>query len=76
MDDYITPTNDIDYSCLLKAIELIDQTYGSISHHITPLGVHNLGGRHTHTHTHAYRHSRIQTFTYRSNSKKLGIHLV
>jgi len=25
---------------------------GSISHHITPLVINNLGGRHTHTHTH------------------------
>ena len=39
---------------------------GSISHHITLLVIHSLGGGHTNTHT------RIQTFTDRSNSKKPG----
>ena len=39
---------------------------GSISHHITPLVIHSLGGRHTYTHT------RIQTFADISNSKKPG----
>ena len=43
---------------------------GSISHHITPLVINSLGGRHTHTHTHTH----ILKFTDRSNSKKPGAH--
>ena len=40
----------------------------SISCHITPLILYNLGGRHTNTHIHTH----IQTFADRSNPKKLG----
>ena len=51
---------------------------GSISHHITPLVINDLGGGHTHTHTHAHTHTHtqahIQTFVDRSNSKKPGAH--
>ena len=39
---------------------------GSISHHIMPLLINSLGGRHTNTHTDIYR---------QSNSKKPGAHL-
>ena len=42
----------------------------SILHHITPLVINSLGGRHTNTHTR--KHTCIQTFTDRSNSKKPG----
>ena len=53
---------------------------GSISHHITPLVVYSLGGRHTHkhthtqtqTHTHTHTHTHIQIFVDSSNSKKPG----
>ena len=43
---------------------------GSISHHIIPLVIHSLGGGDTHTR----KHTRIQTFANRSNSKKPGVH--
>ena len=33
---------------------------GSISHHITPLVINGLGGRHTHTHAHTH----TQTHTH------------
>ena len=67
MDAYVTPTNNIDYSCLIKAIELVLTNHmGSISHHITPLVINSLGDGHT--------HARIQTFADRSNSKKPGAH--
>ena len=35
MDAYVMPTNNIDYSCHIKAIELIYQLYGVyiIPHH-------------------------------------------
>ena len=63
MDAYITPANDTDYSCHIKAIELI---YPIIGVYITPLVINSLGGGHTNTHTHththtqAYRHSRTE----------------
>ena len=41
---------------------------GSISHHIAPLVINSLGGRHTSTHT------RKQTLVDRTNSKKPGPH--
>ena len=64
------PTIDTDYSCHIKAIELIyNQLYnlfitnrmGSRSHHIMPLVINSLGGSHTytHTHTHANTHAYI-----------------
>ena len=62
MNAYVMPTNDIDYNCHIKAIELINQSYRSISHHMTSLVINSLGGGHT--------HARIQTFAGRSNSKK------
>ena len=42
----------------------------SISHHITPLVIHSLGGGHTHTHTHAYRHSRTEAIIVSNYSRK------
>ena len=33
----------------------------SLSHHITPLVVHSLGGGHTLTHTHAHTHTHTHT---------------
>ena len=44
---------------------------GSISCHIIPLVIHSVGGGHTHTHT--IKHTYIQTFADRSNSKKPGV---
>jgi len=40
---------------------------GSISHHITPLGINSLGGGHAHTHTHKHTH-----IADKSNFKKPG----
>ena len=40
---------------------------GCILHHITPLVINSLGGRHTHTHTNTHTDNRGQ-----SNSKKPG----
>ena len=65
MDAYVIPTKDTNYSCHIKAIELIQPI---IWIHITPLVINSLGGRHTSTHT------CIQTFVDRSNSKKPGVH--
>ena len=36
---------------------------GSISHHITPLVINSLGGRHTHTQTHTRKHTHANTHT-------------
>ena len=43
-DAKATPTNDTNYSCHIKAIELtyITQSYGSISHHIMSLVINSL----------------------------------
>ena len=59
MDAYAMPTSNTDYSYYIKAIKLIDQSYGV---YITPLVIHSFGGRHIHTHTYKCLH--------RSNSKK------
>ena len=34
---------------------------GFISHHITPLVINSLGGRHTHTHTNKHTHTQTHT---------------
>ena len=39
----LTPTNDTDYSCHIKVVELI-----------MPLVINSLGGEDTHTHTHTH----------------------
>ena len=43
---------------------------GSISHHIMPLVINNLGGRHTHTH--AYRHRGQKQFQEISHALAFG----
>ena len=43
MEAKVTLTDDIDYSCNIKATELM-QSYGSISHHYS----NSLGGTHKH----------------------------
>ena len=80
IDVKTTPTNFTDYSCYVRAIELIypscsqsHRTYltnhmGSISHHIIPLVINSLGRGHTHTQTRIH----IQT----SAPKKTGMCLV
>ena len=46
MDAKAMPTNDTNYSCHIKAIKLIYQSYGF---YITPLVINSFGGGHTHT---------------------------
>ena len=51
------------YSCHIK----------SISHHITPLVINSFRGGHTpNTQIHTRKHTCIETFVDRSNSKKPG----
>ena len=54
MDAYVTPTNYTNYSCHIKAVELIQPIVWGlrISHHITLLVINSIGGGHTHKHTH------------------------
>jgi len=47
---------------------------GSISHHITPLVINSLGGRHTNTHTHIYSHHRQKLFQETSHTLVFGQH--
>ena len=66
-----TPIHFIDGNCCMKLLKagksrktcLTNRTW-SISHHITPLVINGLGGRHTdrQTHTHAYRHANQNNF--------------
>ena len=58
MDAYIMPTNNIDYK---SHRTYLTNRLGStgISHHITLLVIHSLGGGHTHTHI-KHRHSRTE----------------
>ena len=53
---------------------------GSTSHHITPLVINSLGGRHTHTHarTHAHTHTHTHTSIHLhiNDSKKPAVCLV
>ena len=52
MEAKATPTNDTNYSCHIKATELILTNHmWSISHHITPLVINSLRAN-THTHRH------------------------
>ena len=69
------PTNDIDYNCHIKAMHrtYLTNHMGSISHHITPLVINNLGGGHTHTHTHTNTHTNVRG---QSNFKKPGTRLI
>ena len=66
MDAYVTPTNDTDYSCHIKAIEL---SYGLYVYQTTirhKLLITSGGGGRTHKHTQAYR------CPHRNNFKKPG----
>ena len=54
-----TPTNDTDYSCHKKLQNLFNHSYGSISHHITPLFITSLGGKHTQNKIHRHTHTHI-----------------
>ena len=49
------PTNDTDYRCYIKAIDLINQSYGV---YIAALVINSLEGGHTHTHTHTQTQHR------------------
>ena len=51
IDAKATPTNGIDYSCYIKALEFYNQSYGI---HIKPVVINSLGGGHTHTYTRTY----------------------
>ena len=53
-DSKAMPTNDTNYSCHIKAVELTDQLYGSIS--LQRLLIASCTDTHTHTQTgtHAY----------------------
>ena len=55
------PNNDTDYSCHLKAVEFVHQSFGV---YITPyhaMVINIVGGRHTqrHTHIHTYMHTQM-----------------
>ena len=62
-------TNNTGYSCHIKAVELLNQSYGV---HITPHHATSYlqpwGLTYTQIHTHAYRHQD------KTNSKKQGAH--
>ena len=53
-------TNDTDYSCYIKAVELV---WPTIWVYITPLVINSLRGGHTHRHTdtHTHIHTRVRT---------------
>ena len=58
IDAKVTPTDNTDYSCHIKSYTVYSTNHmGSISHHIMPLVIDNLGGGHTHTQ--AYTHTDI-----------------
>ena len=59
------PTNNTDYSCYMKAVELVNQSYVV---HIMPLVINSLGSGHTRTNKHTYRRSQ------RIDFKKSGEH--
>ena len=64
-DAYITPTDDTDYNCHIKARTYLTNHIGSTSRHITPLVINSSWGKQTHTHT------DVQG---QSNSEKPGMH--
>ena len=49
-----TPTNNTDYNCYIKAVELVNQSYGV---YIAALFINSLEGVGTHTHTHTHTHA-------------------
>ena len=55
-----TPTIDTDYRCYIKAIDLINQSYGV---YIAVLVINNLKGGDTHTHS---RKHTIDTIDYKT----------
>ena len=86
---YVTPINNNLLQLSYKSHRtFLTNHIGSISHHITPLVINSLGGRHTHTYTHTHAHTHTHTNTHtdirrQSNSKKpgmrwpaAGVHLV
>ena len=72
-----TPTNDTNYSCHIKAVELVEP--------FTLLFINNFRGGHTHARMHAHMHTRTHARTHththnthtnaanESNFKKLGM---
>ena len=64
MDAYVTPTNNIDYNCHIKAIELILTIIWGLYHATSRHYLFIASGADTHT--------RKQTFVDKSNSKKPG----
>ena len=55
-------------AAIKKLQNLFNRSYGSISHHITPLVITSLGQTHRHTdtdtHTHTHTHTRTHTHTH------------
>ena len=62
IDAYTMPTNDTDYSCLTKAIELIYPIIWGL-YHTTSLVITSLG---------ADTHTNMHNISGKSNSKKPG----
>ena len=64
MDAKATHTNNTDYRCYNYKSHITNLTNhnGYISHHIMPLVINSLGGRHTHATTHVYRHPHRKFF--------------
>ena len=60
------PTNKTDYSCHIKAVELVQPI---IWVHIMPLVINSLGGGDTHANTHTHTDD-----PHRINFKKPGAH--
>ena len=55
-----TPTNDTDHNCYIKAVELVNQSYGI---YIAALFINSLEGVGTHTHTHT--NANTHTYTHK-----------
>ena len=55
------PTNDTDYRCYIKAVELVNQSYGV---YIAALVFNSLEGGDIHTHTHTHIHTYTHTYTH------------
>ena len=51
-----TPTTNTKYSCRIKAVKLVNQSYGV---QIMPV-INSFGGGHTHTHMHVNRQSNFK----------------
>ena len=57
------PTNDTDYSCYIKAVELVNQYMGSISQHWFLIALRAGTYTHTHTYTHIHTHTHTRKHT-------------